>query len=79
MLHLRGGRSSISKTVYPDLAEFWAHTFGMKAALDLPPSLWSALTSMRLRNLHIDLAFERYFRSNDLRVSIYSCGLGLSF
>jgi len=26
MLHLRGGRSSISKTVYPDLAEFWADT-----------------------------------------------------
>ncbi len=24
MLHLRGGRSSISETVYPDLAEFWA-------------------------------------------------------
>jgi 5-methyltetrahydropteroyltriglutamate--homocysteine methyltransferase len=24
MLHLRGGRSSISKTAYPDLAEFWA-------------------------------------------------------
>ena len=26
MLHLRGGRSSISKTVYPDLEEFWADT-----------------------------------------------------
>jgi 5-methyltetrahydropteroyltriglutamate--homocysteine methyltransferase len=26
MLHLRGGRSSVSKTVYPDLAEFWADT-----------------------------------------------------
>jgi 5-methyltetrahydropteroyltriglutamate--homocysteine methyltransferase len=26
MLHLRGGRSSISKSVYPDLAEFWADT-----------------------------------------------------
>ena len=26
MLHLRGGRSSISNTVYPDLAEFWADT-----------------------------------------------------
>jgi 5-methyltetrahydropteroyltriglutamate--homocysteine methyltransferase len=26
MLHLRGGRSSISKTVYPDLAEFWDDT-----------------------------------------------------
>ena len=26
MLHLRGGRSSISKTVYPDIAEFWADT-----------------------------------------------------
>ena len=28
MLHLRGGRSSISKTAYPDLAEFWADTAG---------------------------------------------------
>ncbi len=26
MLHLRGGRASISKTVYPDLAQFWADT-----------------------------------------------------
>jgi 5-methyltetrahydropteroyltriglutamate--homocysteine methyltransferase len=26
MLHLRGGRSSISKEVYPDLAEFWTDT-----------------------------------------------------
>jgi 5-methyltetrahydropteroyltriglutamate--homocysteine methyltransferase len=26
MLHLRGGRNSISKSVYPDLAEFWADT-----------------------------------------------------
>ena len=26
MLHLRGGRSSISKAVYPDLAEFWIDT-----------------------------------------------------
>jgi 5-methyltetrahydropteroyltriglutamate--homocysteine methyltransferase len=26
MLHLRGGRSSISTAVYPDLAEFWADT-----------------------------------------------------
>jgi 5-methyltetrahydropteroyltriglutamate--homocysteine methyltransferase len=26
MLHLRGGRSSISKQIYPDLAEFWDDT-----------------------------------------------------
>jgi len=26
MLHLRGGRSAISTTAYPDLAEFWADT-----------------------------------------------------
>jgi 5-methyltetrahydropteroyltriglutamate--homocysteine methyltransferase len=26
MLHLRGGRSSISRTAYPDLAEFWSDT-----------------------------------------------------
>ena len=28
MLHLRGGRSSISRLVYPDLAEFWADAAG---------------------------------------------------
>jgi len=26
MLHLRGGRSAISREIYPDLAEFWADT-----------------------------------------------------
>ncbi|MSQ48779.1 MAG: 5-methyltetrahydropteroyltriglutamate--homocysteine S-methyltransferase [Betaproteobacteria bacterium] len=26
MLHLRGGRSSISREIYPDLAEFWSDT-----------------------------------------------------
>ena len=48
-----------------------ASTFGVKGALDLPVSF--------AKNLHLDLAVERYFRTNDLRVSVYSCGLGFLF
>ena len=43
----------------------------MKGSLDLPVSF--------ARNLHADVSVERYFRSNDLRVSVYSCGLGFLF
>jgi len=62
---------ALHMTADSDLAEFWAQTIGLKGAFDLPVR--------RLKNLHLDVAVERYFRSNDLRVSIYSCGLGLSF
>lgn len=58
-------------TADSDLAPLDAQTVGVKGALDLPVSF--------ARNLHADLSVERYFRSNDLRVSVYSCGLGLLF
>ena len=29
--------------------------------------------------VHLDLGYERYFRSNDLTVNIATCGFGLSF
>ncbi len=58
-------------TADSDLATLDAQTVGVKGSLDLPVSF--------ARNLHADLSVERYFRSNDLRVSVYSCGLGFLF
>jgi hypothetical protein len=58
-------------TADSDLAPLDAQTIGVKGVVDLPVRF--------ARNLHADLAVERYFRSNDLRVSVYSCGLGLLF
>lgn len=59
------------RTADSDLATFDAHTFGGKVALQLP--------LRRVRMLELDLAYERYVRSNDLRVNVYSCSLGLQF
>jgi hypothetical protein len=58
-------------TADSDLAAFDAHTVGVKGAVDIPVRF--------ARNLHADLAVERYFRTNDLRVSVYSCGFGFLF
>jgi hypothetical protein len=58
-------------TADSDLAPLDAHTLGVKGSLDLPVRF--------ARTLHADLAVERYFRTNDLRVSVYSCGLGFLF
>ena len=61
----------IFATADSDLALLHAHSVGVKGTFDFPVSF--------ARTLHADLAVERYFRSNDLRVSVYSCGLGLLF
>ena len=58
-------------TADSDLAALDAHTVGVKVALDVPVRF--------ARSLHVDVAVERYFRSNDLRVSVYSCGFGFLF
>ncbi|MEO7328103.1 MAG: DUF3570 domain-containing protein [Minicystis sp.] len=54
-----------------DLQNLNAHTFGVKGALDIPTPL--------VDKLHFDVEVERYFRSNDLGVNVYSCGLGFLF
>jgi hypothetical protein len=54
-----------------DLQSFTAHTFGAKIALDLP--------LRRVSNFGLDFAYERYIRSNDLQVNVYSCSLGFLF
>jgi hypothetical protein len=59
------------RTADSDLANFTAQTFGGKVALDLP--------LRKLRGLGIDFAYERYVRSNDLRVNTYSTSVGLTF
>jgi hypothetical protein len=78
--HLQTGADFFTTRVAPtftvatadsDLAPLDAQTLGVKGAVDLPVSF--------AKNLHADLAVERYFRSNDLRVSVYSCGLGFLF
>jgi hypothetical protein len=61
----------IFATADSDLAPLHAQTVGVKGTFDFPVSF--------ARTLHADLAVERYFRSNDLRVSVYSCGLGILF
>ncbi len=55
-----------------DLAQLTAQTVGGAASLDLP-------LSGGVRDLHLDLGYARYFRSNDLRVNIYTCGVGFGF
>lgn len=60
------------RTADSDLAPFVAQTFGGKLAIDLG-------FVRRLRQLHFDIGYERYLRSNDLRATIYSCALGLLF
>jgi len=61
----------IFATADSDLAPLHAHTVGVKGTFDFAVPF--------ARTLHADVAVERYFRSNDLRVSVYSCGLGLLF
>ena len=59
------------RTADSDLADFTGQTVGGKLALELP--------MRRIRTLNIDFAYERYFRTNDLRVSIYSASVGTTF
>jgi hypothetical protein len=58
-------------TADSDLAPLDAHTIGLKGVVDIP--------TRAFKTLHADVAIERYFRTNDLRVNVISCGLGFLF
>jgi uncharacterized protein DUF3570 len=60
------------RTADSDLAPFVAQTFGGAVGVDLR-------FIPRLRQLTADLSYERYTRTNDLHVDVYSVGLGLRF
>jgi hypothetical protein len=57
------------RTADSDLAPFFAHTVGGMFAIDIPVP--------RIHLLHLDVAYEHYWRTNDLGVNVYSAGLGL--
>ena len=56
-----------------DLAPLQSHTVGGKIVGDLP------LTGGLARILHYELEYDHYFRTNDLRMNIVTCALGLRF
>lgn len=58
-------------TADSDLASLHAHTVGFKITADVPVRF--------AKTLRVDAGAARYFRSNDLRVSVFSCGLSLLF
>jgi hypothetical protein len=60
------------RTADSDLGRFVAQTVGAAASLDLP-------LSHRLQDLHLDIGYERYLRSDHLEVDITTCGLGFRF
>lgn len=60
------------RTADSDLAAFVAQTIGAKAALDLPVDFSFA------SRVHLDVAVEHYFRTNDLTMMVYTCELGFS-
>ncbi|MFT3775227.1 MAG: DUF3570 domain-containing protein [Minicystis sp.] len=69
--HTRVAPGFTIATADSDLASLDAQTVGFKIAAEIPVRF--------AKTLRLDLAAERYFRSNDLRASVVSCGLGLLF
>jgi hypothetical protein len=55
-----------------DLAHFVAQTIGGMVSWDLE-------LGGHLRDVHLDVGYEHYFRSNNLTVDIATCGFGLLF
>lgn len=60
-------------TADSDLADLTSQTLGFKANVQL------GSPAAGVERLVADVAFEHYFRSNDLRVNIVACGIGLYF
>ena len=60
------------RTSDSDLGPLHAQTFGGMILLDLP-------LARRVRDLHLDIGYERYVRSDNLRVDITTCALGFRF
>jgi len=63
---------SAPRTSDSDLAQFWAHEWGVKAAFHLTPP-------GRGNEQQIDVYFNRYTRSNRLSVNVASIGYGYNF
>lgn len=62
-------------TADSDLQTLGSRTLGAKIAFDIP----TGSTFLGVRTTHVDVAYERYFRTNDLHVDVISCALGFRF
>jgi hypothetical protein len=60
------------RTSDSDLGPFHAQTFGGAVIVDLP-------VAHQAHDLHVDIGYERYVRSDNLRVDLTTCGLGFRF
>jgi hypothetical protein len=60
------------RTADSDLGRLHAQTVGGRLILDLP-------MARRAHELHVDIGYERYWRSDNLQVSFTTCALGLLF
>jgi hypothetical protein len=60
------------RTADSDLAPLDAKTFGAKLVFDVP-------IDEEIKTLHVDVAYERYVRSNDLQMNVITCGTGYRF
>ncbi|MES1172098.1 MAG: DUF3570 domain-containing protein [Bacteroidota bacterium] len=66
------------RTADSDLARFAAQTWGGAISFDVPSQNWSAWTRGWVE-LHFDIGYERYSRSNRLTADITTCGVGFRF
>ena len=60
------------RTADSDLAGFHAQTFGGALSIDLP-------LGIGVQDLHADIGYEHYVRSNNMTVEITTCAFGLKF
>ena len=63
---------ALLRTSDSDLAPFDAQTVGGKVVIDAP-------VRGEIRAIHVELGYERYFRTNDLHVDVFTCATGYRF
>jgi hypothetical protein len=64
--------SAALRTSDSDLAPFDAQTLGGKVMVDAP-------VRGEIRAIHVELGYERYFRTNDLHIDVFTCETGYRF
>ena len=60
------------RTADSDLAPLDSHTLGGRVVVDLP-------RTQALPALHLEVGYERYFRTNDLTMNVFTCATGYRF
>jgi hypothetical protein len=60
------------RTADSDLAPLQSHTVGGRIVIDLP-------IDTQIRMLHFEVGYERYFRTNDMTIDIFTCATGYRF